>query len=372
MFFHSILFLCNSYAGSKTEISGPVTVSTSRNIARNLSRIAILISTAIFGCVNPLALQSAAAAEAATGAYLLGFRGPLAGIIPPPGFYFEYDFYHYSGELGGGRVFQSGGVVAANIKQNSNINLATPLWVTPVEIFGGLLGFSVVVPFGEPTISAGTVLFSPRLDRLVGGRLTDSDFNVGDPFVSAFVGWHAGNFHWSLSLSGNIPSGAYEVGQLSNVALNRPAIDLTAALTYLDPVAGYELSVVPGVTFNFENPATRYITGDEFHVEWSASKYLTKEFTVGFVGFHYQQFTDDGGTGNRIGPFRGRVTALGGMLGYDFKIGQIPVTARVKVLQDVEVKNRFSGTTAFVSVAFPLWVAPPKAVPEPRPLVTKF
>lgn len=341
-------------------------------IARNLPRLAVAISSAILSFVNPLTSETADAAEAATGVYLLGIRGPLAGVTPPPGFYFEYDFYHYSGGLGGGRVFQSGGVVAANIKQDTNISLATPLWVTPVEILGGHLGFSVAVPFGQPTVSAGALLFSPRLDRFIGGRISDSDFNVGDPFVSAFVGWHSGNLHWSLSLSGNIPSGAYEVGHLSNVALNRPALDMTAALTYLDPIAGYELSVTPGVTFNFENPATRYISGNEFHVEWSASKYLTKEFTLGFVGFHYQQFTDDGGPGNRIGAFRGRVTALGGMLGYDFKVGQIPVTARVKVLRDVEVQNRFSGTTAFVSLAFPLWVASSKATPEPQRVVRKY
>jgi hypothetical protein len=53
--------------------------------------------------------------------------------------------------------------------------------------------------------------------------------------------------------------------------------------------------------------------------------------------------------------------ALGGQLGYDFKVGQTPVTTRVKVLRDVEVQNRFAGTTLFVSVAFPLWVAHPKA-----------
>ncbi|MBB5764409.1 transporter [Methylorubrum rhodesianum] len=334
-------------------------------------RAAGVLALAAAVCISPPFEREIEAAEAATGVYLLGIRGPLAGVTPPPGFYFENDFYHYSGALGGGRAFQSGGVVAANVRQDSNINLVTPLWVTPVEIFGGNLGFSVAIPFGEPTVTAGALLYSPRIDRLVGGRVSDSTFNAGDPFVSAFVGWHSGNFHWSLNLSGNIPAGAYEVGQLSNVALNRPAIDLTGALTYLDPVAGYEVSVIPGVTFNFENPATRYISGNEFHVEWSATKFLTKEFTLGFVGFHYQQFTDDGGPGNRIGPFRGRVTALGGMLGYDFKVGQTPVTTRVKVLRDVEVQNRFAGTTLFVSVAFPLWVAPPKTAPEPRPLVAK-
>jgi hypothetical protein len=36
-----------------------------------------------------------------------------------------------------------------------------------------------------------------------------------------------------------------------------------------------------GFTFNQTNTATDYKTGDEFHLEWAATKYLTKEFTIG-------------------------------------------------------------------------------------------
>jgi hypothetical protein len=49
----------------------------------------------------PLKGQAAHAAEAATAVYLLGSRGPNAGITPPPGVYFQDDTYFYSGEIGG-------------------------------------------------------------------------------------------------------------------------------------------------------------------------------------------------------------------------------------------------------------------------------
>jgi hypothetical protein len=49
----------------------------------------------------PLKGQAAHAAEAATGVYLLGSRGPNAGITPPPGVYFQDDTYFYSGKISG-------------------------------------------------------------------------------------------------------------------------------------------------------------------------------------------------------------------------------------------------------------------------------
>lgn len=151
-----------------------------------------------FALLSAAALQAtpdAQAAEYAQGIYVLGNRGPLAGVTPPPGFYFESETYYYSGNLGGGRVFQGGGVVAANVKIDFSANFATPIWVTPVEILGGNLGFSITIPFGTPNVSAGAVLSSPRIDRIIAGRERDAIFNVGDIYLASFVGWHSANFH---------------------------------------------------------------------------------------------------------------------------------------------------------------------------------
>ncbi|GJE31911.1 SphA family protein [Methylobacterium oxalidis] len=329
------------------------------------------LATTVLCAVGLQAAVDAQAAEYAQGIYVLGTRGPLAGVTPPPGFYFESETYYYSGNLGGNRVFQGGGVVAANVKLDFSANFATPIWVTPVEILGGNLGFSLTIPFGTPNVSAGAVLASPRIDRIIAGREHDAIFNVGDIYLASFVGWHAGNFHWSGTLLGVVPSGSFQNGQLSNIALNRPALDLSGALTYLDPELGYELSVVPGITFNWINPATQYLTGTEFHLEWSASKYLSKELSVGLVGYYYNQLTGDSGPGDRIGPFRGRVTSLGGQVGYTFKLGEIPVSTNVRFFREFDVRNRFTGTATYLSISAPLWVAPPKPVAEAKPLVTK-
>ncbi|MGX9978702.1 SphA family protein [Methylobacterium fujisawaense] len=329
-------------------------------------------AAALLGASALIATEKVHAAEYAQGIYVLGNRGPLAGVIPPPGFYFESETYFYQGDLGGNRVFQGGGVVAANVKIDFSANFATPIWVTPIEILGGNLGFSITIPFGTPNVSAGAVLSSPRIDRIIAGREHDAVFNVGDIYLASFVGWHSGNFHWTASVLGVVPSGSFEDGRLSNIALNRPALDLSGALTYLDPVLGYELSVVPGITFNWINPATQYLTGTEFHLEWSASKYLNKDLSVGLVGYFYDQLTGDSGSGDRIGPFKGRVVSLGGQIGYTFHVGEIPISTNVRVYREFDVRNRFQGTATYLTISAPLWVAPPKSAAGPKPVVAKF
>lgn len=87
---------------------------------------------------------------------------------------------------------------------------------------------------------------------------------------------------------------------------------------------GLEVSLATGVTFNWTNTATNYRTGTELHLEGAVSYNLTPAFSVGVVGYHYEQLTGDTGTGANLGAFEGRVSALGGTVGYNFKLGETP------------------------------------------------
>jgi hypothetical protein len=186
-------------------------------------------------------------------------------------------------------------------------------------------------------------------------RASDADLNFGDPVVSSMLGWHHGNWHWKLGAAASIPGGAYQPGELSNVALNRWVGDFSAAVTYLDPALGIELSAIGGFTVNGENPGTDYRTGKELHVDLSLSKNLTKELSVGVIASHYRQVTGDSGAGATFGPYKGRDTAVGGTIGYTFTLGHTPIMTRLKLLKEVEVENRPRGTIGFVQVSFPLW-----------------
>ena len=127
---------------------------------------------------------------------------------------------------------------------------------------------------------AGLLLDGPIINRLLGRPLAlgvrDRDLNFGDPVATAAVGWHSGNWHWKVAAAASIPAGGYEPGELSNVAFNRWIGDFSAGLTYLYPALGIDLSAVGGFEVNGENPSTDYRSGNAFHLDLSATKFLPR------------------------------------------------------------------------------------------------
>lgn len=146
----------------------------------------------------------AEAAEGGVSDYILGSRGPGAGITPPPGVYFDNTTWYYDGKIGGNRTLPLGGLLVANVSAQTWLNISTPLWVTPVNLLGGNLAFSASIPVGEPRIGAGLLVDSPRFGP-IGRQVTDANTNLSDIFVQSFVGWNAGNLHWQLGVGGVIP-----------------------------------------------------------------------------------------------------------------------------------------------------------------------
>lgn len=331
--------------------------------ATRLGRPARLGAIGVLVLMASLAFGPAQSTEGGVSLYVPGLRGPLAGVTPPPGFYFQSDAYYYYGELPGARRLQIGSAVVSNVKQRAYLDFVTPVWVTPLEILGGNLAFSATLPFGAPYVSAGALISAPRHGRMFGFKQRDQDLAFGDPVVASFIGWHSGNFHWQAGVSVNIPAGAYQDGELSNVAFNRWIGDVYGAITYLDPVRGLEISGAVGFEINGENDDTDYDSGNAFHADLAISQYLSKDLSIGFLASHYQQVSGDGGEGNRVGPNKGRTTALGGTISYNFLIGQVPVSTRIKVLREVETDNRFKGTIGLLTVSFPLGGQAPPTQP---------
>jgi hypothetical protein len=189
--------------------------------------------------------------------------------------------------------------------------------------------------------------------------VTDKASVFGDLVGMAALGWHSGKWHWTITGLLNVPVGDYREGEIANLAFHRWAGDISAAVTWLDPELGLDLSAAAGFTFNGTNEVTDYTTGTEFHVQWAISKNLTKQFSIGFIGYYYDQITGDSGPGAQLGDFEGRVTALGGTIAYNFEVGHTPVSTRLKVFREFDVENRLEGTAGFLTVAFPFAVNKP-------------
>lgn len=322
------------------------------------------------GLIATLCSVTAAwATEGATTFYLQGGNVPGGGLMPPPGLYFDDTTYFYGGKFKAGRVTELGGNQALNVRLNVWANFPTAIWVTPVEILGGNLAFSATAPFGEPAVRAAAILDGPLINqafgRPIGFAARDAAVNFADPFATASIGWHNGNWHWKVGAAVNIPIGEYRVGEMSNVALHRWIGDFTFGVTYLDPTLGLDISTVAGFVVNGANPVTNYRSGNEFHIDGSISKNLTKQLSLGILASYYEQVSADSGAGNLVGSFKGRSTAIGGTIGYTFNLGDIPVSTRVKLMREVEVENRPQGTVGWVQATIPLW-APPARQPSSR------
>lgn len=278
----------------------------------------------------------------------------MAGFLPPPGTYVQDLKYYYTADASVSLEF-GGLVVSGGISADVFYDIPVGLWVAPRKVLGGNFALSLMVPVGWKDVSSGATLTGPGFSITGPGR-QDDDFAFGDPVPGATLGWHDGNWHWNVGLLVNTPIGYWKKGNLSNIGFNRWAFDTSAAVTWLDPARGLEISGAAGFTFNVENPATDYKTGTEFHLEWALVQNFSKSFGIGIAGFHYQQITGDSGAGAALGDFEGRVTALGPVVNYNFNWRQIPISTGFRYFRDFNVKNRLQGDVFLFTASMPLSV----------------
>jgi hypothetical protein len=251
------------------------------------------------------------------------------------------------------------------VKANVALDVLSVLWVAPQQVLGGHFGVGALLPVGyqevDVNVDARTALIFPNGTTLQSGRsrrISDSTFAVGDPLATAFIGWNSGNWHWKVAGLVNVPIGQYDRTSLVNMGFNRWAADLTASTTWLDPGSGFEASLAGGSTFNDENPDTDYKTGTEFHLEGAVMKHFSKDFAVGVAGYHYEQVTGDSGSGAVLGDFKGRVSAIGPNLTYNFQLVNVPVLTSVRWLHEFNAKNRLQGDAVLATLTIPLGGTP--------------
>jgi hypothetical protein len=104
-----------------------------------------------------------------------------------------------------------------------------------------------------------------------------------------------------------------------------------------------------GVTFNFENTATDYKSGNEFHFEWAVGFECTPGLVLGVVGYDYRQLTGDSGAGALLGSFKGSVDAIGAGLSYTTVIDKRPVTFNLRYYHEYGFDNLFHGDSTIAS-----------------------
>jgi hypothetical protein len=298
------------------------------------------IALAAAGALMASSLQSAAT-EYAFSTYGLGGNAFGAGATPPPGTYVTEATAFYSASIGTSVSF--GGVTLNPGAKVDAFSAATNiLYVPERKVLGGNLGLSVTIPVGHIDVDA--TLGGPfGLSRSVDG------WGFGDVWSKVQLGWQHGEFAHTIYVQAVAPTGRWDPGFSPIIGLHRPGIDTGWAFTWTDKTKKLQVNGATGFTFNFENTATDYRSGNEFHFEWAVGLEFAPGLLIGVVGYDYRQLTGDTGSGARLGPFKGSVDAIGPGLIYTTLLGQTPFILNVRHYHEFNAQNRWEGNSTVLS-----------------------
>lgn len=261
--------------------------------------------------------------------------------------------------------------VSASVRSNFTLEAVIPSYVFATPFLGGQASISLLGLYGvNDTHLNATVtgMLGPiPVTRTIDRQQTTSGF--GDLLPMFAVRWNAGVNNYMAYLTGDIPVGLYSSSNLANIGLGHGAIDGGVGYTYFDEKAGHEFSVVTGLTSNFENTATNYTSGIDWHLDWGASQFLTKQLQVGLVGYFYQQLTPDSGCAPIICPFESRVIGVGPQIGYLFPVGDLQGYVNLKGYGEFDNNARPEGWNVWLT--FVLSPKAPAAMTSQKPMLTK-
>jgi hypothetical protein len=327
--------------------------------------------------------KRAKADEGGVSFWLPGQYGSLAATPLQPGLSVAEIFYHASlfanGSVATARAITIGQfnptinlALNANLAANANLVIGNATYAFATPVLDGQLAVGMAAVYGRSeanlnatiTASLGPLMASRTID------ITDVVTGFGDLYPTAALRWNKGIDNYMLYVTGDLPVGLYNSSQLANIGIGHYAVDTGGGYTYFNAQTGREFSAVTGFTYNFINPSTKYQNGIDWHFDWGASQFITKQVQIGSVGYVYQQVSSDSGSGDRVGPFLSRVVGIGPQVGFLFPVGTMQGYLNLKGYADIDQQNRAHGWSTWIT--FSLSPSPqPPASAQPT-LVRKY
>jgi hypothetical protein len=287
------------------------------------------------GCLTALLPHTPAQAdEGGVSMWVPGFFGSLAAAPLQPGFSFATIYYHPKVNAGADVAFARqvtrGNITVPfradldiSLKGRADLLLALPSYVFSEKVLGAQAMAALAVPYGRGKADVNATLTGlGPLGLSISGARSDDVTGFGDLLPMFSLRWNDGVHNYMTYLTGNLTVGRYDPTRLVNMGIGHNGIDAGGSYTYFNPQTGNEFSATLGFTYNFENTHTQYQNGIDMHLDWAASKFVTKQWQLGVVGYVYQQLTCDSGAGDRVGCFKSRVFGVGPQVGYIVPIGE--------------------------------------------------
>jgi hypothetical protein len=316
--------------------------------------------------------------ESGTSFWLPGTYGSLAAVPGTPGWAVASVYYHTSvsagADVAAAREAQVGRFnptlnvnLNANLHATADLALVVPSYTFASPVLGGQLAVQMGTITGTTSANVnGTLSASlPPFSLVRTDNISDTTVGFGDLYPLASLKWNMGVNNFMTYITGDIPVGNYSSASLSNLGLGHGAIDAGGGYTYFNPATGHEFSAVAGFTYNFMNPTTNVQSGVDFHLDWGASQFLSKQLFVGLVGYAYDQVSADSGPGDLVGAFESRVFSVGPQIGYIFPIAGKQGFLGLKSYFEFDAKNRPEGWNTWLT--FAISDAPPTATGAASP-----
>ena len=264
----------------------------------------------------------------------------------------------------------------ANLDADADLALVIPSYMFATPVLGGQAAVSLMGIYGRSSASlAGTLNgalsvgpFSIPFSR--SDSISDSVTGFGDLIPIFSLRWNAGVHNFMTYVTGDIPVGAYQSTRLANIGIGHGAVDGGVGYTYFDQKTGHEFSAVAGFTYNTLNTSTQYQNGVDFHLDWGASQFLTKQLQIGVVGYVYDELGCDSGSGDRVGCFQSRVIGVGPQVGFIIPMGDLQGYFNVKGYKEFDNANRPDGWNVWATFVLSP-AAPTPAAPTTRRMYTK-
>ena len=296
--------------------------------------------------------------------WLPGIYSSLAAVPQQPGWGLTvmnfYDSVGASGAAAASREITIGRFnPTVNVNLNVNVNaridvgLIIPSYAFATPVFGGqlTLGMMGIVGTNHTALDGTLTLASGPFAITRQGSISQTTTGFGDLYPQASIRWNSGVHNWMVYGTGDIPVGDYSSTNLANLGIGHGAVDGGGGYTYFNPQTGHEFSAVTGFTYNLVNPSTNYQSGVDWHLDWGASQFLSKQLLVGAVGYFYEQISPDRGCAPQLCPFESGVIGVGPQMGFIVPLGQIQAYLNLRTYWEFDGHDRPSGWNTWLTLS---------------------
>jgi hypothetical protein len=273
---------------------------------------------------------------------------PQAGVVPTdPGLSFTVLPIGYMGTISG--EIPINGALVANVSTNVSENLLIPQYVYKTETSKINLCSTFYLPINWLG-STGSVDLIPPSRNFNSRGLADVWFS---PLT---VGIHfSENNNLAIDTKIFAPTGAFQVGDLSNLEMNEWTIAPNAAHTDLWKKTGQEIDNYVGFDIYSQNPITRYTSGTIFYWDGMFFQYLSERGGFGAIVSNVTQINKDTGPPSNVtNGFQGGAWGAGPIVMYVVKTKDPRLIFQLRSVREFEVTNMLRGNMFMLGLTLKL------------------